>query len=165
MMRKCREIYTNPGSPKKITYKLKVLPDGTTKLVEAGKENIQAYIQSFAESTDINTIMTRLANGDVSVLNKSVPQFGDFTGMPSTLAEFMQLEIDCKNLFDSLPIETKKLFDMDKNKFLASAGDLEWFDKVKDSLSPEVAEKVAKFRSVQSPIDVTQSFEEEKVKE
>lgn len=164
-MRKCREIYTNHGSPEKITYKLKVLPDGTTKLVEAGKENIQEYIQSFADSTDINNIMTRLANGDVSVLNKSVPQFGDFTGMPSNLAEFMQLEIDCKNLFDSLPIETKKQFDMDKNKFLAQAGGIEWFDKVKDSLSPEIAEKVAKFRTVQNPIDVKPSNEEVKVTE
>lgn len=160
-----REIYSNPGSPIKKKYALQFQKDGSLQLKESGQENWQEYIQSFAESTDINTIVTRLAAGDVSVLSKSTGSFGDFTEMPKTLAEFMQLEIDCKNLFDSLPLDVRKEFDMDKNKFLAQAGDIEWFDKVKDSLTSEMKEKVASFKIAQSPIDVQSSLEDKEVTE
>lgn len=160
-MRKTREIYTNPGCKEKIKYTLKVGKDGKTSLVESGKEDWQGYIQSFAESTDINTIVTRLANGDVSALNKTNGQFGDFTEMPKSLAEFMQLQIDCNNLFDSLPISVKKEFDMDKNKFFANAGSSDWYMAIRDSVSPEMRDKISNAFGV----DVKPSVNEEAVTE
>ena len=71
----------------KIVYSPHVLANGEIELVATGKEDWQSYIDSAAESTDIHEIISRYQNGDVSVLNARQPMFGDFTKMPTTLAE------------------------------------------------------------------------------
>lgn len=129
-------IISNPGDPWHIIYSPKVSKDGNIELVESGKENTDDIIQSFEESTDINYLMTRIAQGDLTALNQRNGIFGDFTGMPKTYAEVLQLHIDANRLFDSLPVEVKQKFDNDENKFFAQAGTDDWKEKL-DSILPD----------------------------
>lgn len=122
--------FSNAGDKVHVLYKPVVNDDGSIDLVEAGKEDINAYIQSFAESCDLECILAKYAAGDTSVLSVKKPMFGDFTKMPSTYAEVLQLQIDSANLFNSLPVDIKKQFDNDPNKFLAAAGTNEWIEKI-----------------------------------
>lgn len=123
-------IFTDSGSPIHMIYTPVVNEDGNVDLVESGKENTDDYIQSFKDSCDMEVIIQRFLAGDSSALNKKAAMFGDFTSMPKTYAEVLQLQIDAKKAFDELPVETKEKFDNDINKFLANAGESEWYEKL-----------------------------------
>lgn len=124
------DIFTCPGSPIKDLYSPVVNDDGTITLEKSGEENIAEYINSFAESTDIQTIVKRFTNGEINVLNQREGTYGDFTQMPKTYAEFLQKKIDAENVFKKLPLDVKDKFDNDINKFLVSAGSDDWFEKL-----------------------------------
>lgn len=113
-----------------IRYSPRVLENGEIKLVESGKDDIKAMINSFRDSTDMSFILKRLAVGDTSVLNHHPGIFGDFTQMPTTYAEALQLVIDARHEFNALPLDVKNLFNNDYRQFLASAGTPEWAEKL-----------------------------------
>ena len=135
-----KEFVSNPGSPIREVYAPKVKPDGSIEVVATGKENSDQFIQSFAQSTDMTFILAKLAQGDTSVLHQRPAMFGDFTKIPGSYAEVLQMQIDAARAFDRLPVDVKRKFDNDVNKFMASAGSSSWFDKIEGILSPELKE-------------------------
>lgn len=124
------KIVTNPGSSKHALYKPVVNEDGVIDLEVCGYEDTNELIQSYAESCDISIILANCANGDLSGLNAMKGVYGDFTEMPKTYAEMLQLQIDAKRTFDSLPVDVKNNFNNDVNQFLAVAGEKEWAKKL-----------------------------------
>lgn len=132
-----KRFVSNPGETEHILYAPKVDKEGNIELVEAGKENIREKINSYAESTDISIILQRVAQGDLSGLQVNPGMYGDFTEMPKTYAEFLQLEIDSNNLFNKLPLDVRAEFDYDPQKFFAQAGTEEWQKKLGDVLPIE----------------------------
>lgn len=124
------DIYSNSGSPIHTIYSPVVDDDGNIELVESGKENTDEFINSFKDSCDIKVIIERFLAGDQSALNQKAAMYGDFTKMPKTYAEVLQMQIDAKKAFDELSVEVKEKFDNDINKFLASAGNEEWYEKL-----------------------------------
>lgn len=124
------KLYSNHGDPKHVLYANEVLDDGSIHLVPSGVEDTDEIIESHRQSTDMNIILAKIANGDVSVLEKRNPMYGDFTEMPKTYAEALQMQIDSERMYNELPAEVKSKFDNDKNKFFAAAGTEEWFDKL-----------------------------------
>lgn len=145
-------IVTNPGSPIKTVYGPKVQKDGSVEIVPVGKENFDAYINSWKESTDMSFIIAKLQQGDTSVLQKHVGMYGDFTKVPSTFAEVLQLQIDAQRVFDRLPVETKKKFDNDVNKFIASAGSDEWLGKMDEFLPASIKEIISPAEAVEDVV-------------
>lgn len=133
-----REFITNPGDPIHTIYAPVVGRDGNIELQVAGKENTDEIIDSYLESTDIRIILNRVANGEVELLNKTAGSYGDFTKAPKTLAEALQLQMDSNRLFQSLPVDTRRQFDDDPNKFFAAAGSTEWFEKLADILPEQM---------------------------
>lgn len=131
--------FSCPGDPIHIIYSPVVDSDGSVHLVESGKENSDDIIQSFADSCDLNVIIQRFLNGDLTALNKTVGTYGDFTGMPKTYAEALQMKIDSERLFDSLPVEYKRKFDNDSNKFFVQAGSKEWLEIMEPLMNPKNA--------------------------
>ena len=125
-----QKFFTCSGSPLHIIYKPVVDKNGLIDLKESSKENTDEIIQSYASSCDIQIILNRASNGDLSGLTAEKGIYGDFTEMPKTYAEFLQLQIDNNRMFDSLPKELKKKFDNDPNQFFAQAGQKEWFEKL-----------------------------------
>ena len=63
-------VFTDPGSPEHITYAGHYDEKGRVVLEESGRENLYAYIQSYAESCDIHVLMKRYDNGDVDALSQ-----------------------------------------------------------------------------------------------
>lgn len=131
---------SSSGDTFHLRFSPRVLENGELKLVESGKDDIKAMINSFRDSTDMSFILQRLAVGDTSVLNQRPGIFGDFTQMPTTYAEALQLVIDGRREFDSLPLDVKNSFNNDFRQFLASAGTPEWNEKL-SVLKPAVVDQ------------------------
>lgn len=117
-------INANPGTREKVMYSPVFDENGVMELVESGKENLYDYIQSFKESTDINVILRKYANGDTSALAITQGSYLDITGMPTTYAEMLNTLISAENTFMSLPVEEREKFGFSFERWLAE------FDKV-----------------------------------
>lgn len=109
-----------PGSREKIIYGPIFDKQGRMSLEEIGKENLYDYIQSHADSVDINIILKRFEQGDVSVLSRVQGAYGDFTQLPKTFAEALNTLIAAEQYFNSLPLEVRARFDHNFNQFIAS---------------------------------------------
>lgn len=147
MLKFCdKEYFTNPGDALRVQYAPHVEPDGTIELIESGVENWQEYIDSFRESTEISSVVSRFVNtGDPTVLEVRKGQYGDFTCFPKTYAEALQLKIDADRMYSSLPVEVKAKFDNDANKFFALSGTEEWYANLGDLVqSPNIKQEEVK---------------------
>lgn len=125
-----KRLFTNHGDPIHILYKPVVAEDGTFTLEESGKENTDEIIQSYRESTDIQVIINKVSQGDISVLNKAKGMYIDNTIMPKTYAEFLQMQIDSLNMFNDLSPDIRKKFNNNPNEFFAMSGTEEWLKRL-----------------------------------
>lgn len=130
---------SNPGNPVKQLFSGFYNEKGQVELREDGTENLYDFIQSFAESTDIHTIMRRFTNGEVDVLEKVQGFYGDITDMPHTYAEALQRIADSEKVFMSLPVEVRAKFGHNFGEFLAASQDPDFLDRlgVKPDVQPE----------------------------
>lgn len=126
------KFVTDPGEKFRIEYSPKVMPDGTIELQESGKIDIDAFINSQRDQTDMAYILKQLSLGNTNVIQKGSPMFGDFTDpdLPKTYAEALQLQIDAAKSFYMLPVDVRAKFENDFNRYFAQAGTDEWFDKL-----------------------------------
>lgn len=131
------DFFVSSGSPIKNDYEYKIV-DGKKMLVVCGETNTQDLIDSYAEECDINVIVAKFLNGDESVLNKAVGQFGDFRDYPTTYADMFNRVLNCQKIFDTLPVEVKEKFDNSYEKFWTSYG-TKYFDDVFSDYSVKTA--------------------------
>lgn len=129
-------IQSNPGNPIKQLYSGSYNERGQVDLKQDGTEDLYAYIQSFAESTDIHAILRRFVNGEVNVLEKVQGFYGDITEMPHTYAEALQRIADSEKVFMSLPVDVRAKFGHSFSEFLAASQDADFLDRM--GLKPEV---------------------------
>ncbi len=141
-------IVTNPGSPLKQLYAGSYNERGQVELREDGTEDLYAFIQSFAESTDIHAIMRRFENGEVDVLEKVQGFYGDVTEMPKTYAEALQRIADSEKVFMSLPVDVRAKFGHSFSEFLSASNDADFLERlgvqVDNPVSPEPESDVVK---------------------
>lgn len=123
-------IKSNPGNPIKQLYAGSYNERGQIELKEDGTEDIYAYIQSFAESTDIHSILRRFENGEVDVLEKVQGFYGDITEMPRTYAEALQRIADSEKVFMSLPVDVRAKFNHSFSEFLSASQDDDFLDRI-----------------------------------
>lgn len=123
-------IKTHPGNPIKQLYSGSYNERGQVELKEDGTEDIYAYIQSFADSTDIHSILRRYQNGEVDVLEKVQGFYGDITEMPKTYAEALQRIADSEKVFWSLPVDVRAKFGHSFSEFLAASNDNDFLDRL-----------------------------------
>lgn len=141
--RNARDFATCSGSPEHVVYAPKVSRDGVVELIPTGTENLHELIQSHRESCDIQSIMRRVAAGQLDLLKSRPGSYGDFTKMPKTYAEVLQLQINASHLFDSLPPDVKRQFDNSADVFLAQAGSPEWVEAMRPVIPEEVFSTIA----------------------
>lgn len=115
-------IKSCPGTTEKIIYGSKVLKNGRIATFEKGKDNYYEYIQSFAESVDINKTIQKFINGDVNALNQRKGEFIDCTQFPTNYAEVLNVINNATNLFNSLSLDERAQFNFNLNEFIASIG-------------------------------------------
>ena len=128
-------IQSHPGNPIKQLYAGSYNERGQVELKEDGTEDLYAYIQSFAESTDIHSILRRFQNGEVDVLEKVQGFYGDITEMPHTYAEALQRIADSEKVFMSLPVDVRAKFGHSFSEFLSASQDDDFLDRM--GLKPE----------------------------
>ena len=123
-------IISHPGNPIKQLYAGSYNERGQVELKEDGTEDIYAFIQSFAESTDIHSILKRYQNGEVDVLEKVQGFYGDITEMPHTYAEALQRIADSEKVFMSLPVDVRAKFGHSFSEFLAASQEEDFLDRL-----------------------------------
>ncbi len=123
-------IESNPGNPIKQLYAGSYNERGQVVLREDGTENLYDFIQSFADSTDIHSIMRRFENGEVDVLEKVQGFYGDVTEMPKTYAEALQRIADSEKVFMSLPVDVRAKFGHSFSEFLAASNDADFLERL-----------------------------------
>lgn len=120
-----RSFVSCPGSRKK-----KVLApfyDGKKlTLIESGEIDIQDSINAHAAECDMSFILSRLNQGDFTVLNNSPVMFADFRNLPGSFMEVLNVALNSERVFDQLPVDVRQRFDNDYRRFLASSGSEEW---------------------------------------
>lgn len=142
-------FFSDAGSRFIPEYASKILDDGSVQLTVVKQHDLDADIQSHAQSCDIHTIMKRFANGDVGALSRAQGFYGDVSGAPKSYAEILQRVQDGQHLFDSLGSDVRAKFGNDFNKFFASIGTDDWFSAL--GLSPESGTAAAGGSDVVSP--------------
>nr|CAI9750837.1 virion structural protein [Microvirus sp.] len=136
--RRGARICTVPGSGMKPTYKMHVDEDGKRELKKNGEYNLYAEIQSYKDSVSIDYILTRFMNGDDSALSRAQGIYGDFTQMPTTLAELQQRVIDAEDLFNSLPLDIRAQYNHSASEFFAQLDS----EKTKSIFNPKTDDVV-----------------------
>lgn len=111
--------------------------NGSIVLVSVGKTDVFEQIQSYKDETDLNTLIQRAENGDLSAFTSAV--FGDFTEMPETYADALNVVIEAEREFNGLPAEVRTRFHNDFHEYIVTAGQPEWLEKfgVKNDAAPE----------------------------
>lgn len=100
---------------------------GDIVLVSVGKVDVYAEIQSHQGESDINNLIARAEAGDLSAFTSAV--FGDFTEMPGSYADALNVVIEAEREFNHLPQSIKDKFENDWHKYITSAGTEEWYKK------------------------------------
>lgn len=135
-IQKIDEFLTQSGDLFKPVLSGKLMPDGTIRLTEVDRVDIKAEINSHASTCDMAYILSRLRQGDSSVVNVTPGVYGDFTQFPKSYAEMLQLVQSGEAAFDSLPLDVRSQFDNDISKWFASIGSDEWRSKMKMPKQP-----------------------------
>lgn len=132
-------VFANPGDPVHVLYSPVFNDDGSMDLKPSGTEDIPSIIDSHRQSVDIHVLLKQYSEtGDLNVFNRKKPQFGDFTAVPKTYAEMLQMVMDAKALFESLPVEQRAKFNHDPNEFVAQFGTAAWSEKLGLDADPGV---------------------------
>lgn len=121
-------VISQPGERFQDTYNPIVTDTGSIDLEVSGKRDLYAYIQSHADSVDINLIVQRYASGDGNALNQRNSLYGDFTDFPKTYAEMQQRFIDAENLFMSLKPDDRAKYNYNVAEFIADIGSERWLE-------------------------------------
>lgn len=137
LYRERKRVYSVPGSSEVPTYRPVIGDSGAIDLILDGMINIYDQIQSHKDSCDVNLMIKRFENGDLTALGTPRdPVYMDVTDMPKTYAELYQKVIDAKNEFNALPLDLREKFDFDPDKYISQMGTAVWFDVMKDYYKP-----------------------------
>lgn len=150
---------SNAGDKMKPVFKGSYAPDGSVRLTKVDEIDLQAEIQSHLYETDMQYIMSRLINGDTSVLNNQSPAFGDFTTFPKSYAECIQRVIDAENMFAQLPQDVRDQFGNDWAKWLSQTGTEKWLSAMGIDMPATVVPDVSRETSVPEVTDPAQPVE------
>ena len=114
-------IFSNVGTPFKEIYVLD--PDGVNEFdikLSQSKYNLQEYIDSFKEQCDVNILIKRFENGDITALgDPSHLTGGDVYGFPDSIQDIYKLNRQAKEYYNGLPDDVKSCF-KDINDFYTS---------------------------------------------
>lgn len=133
------------GDPDKILYSAKFDEKGVMDLVETGRENLYEYIQSHKESCDIHVILERFARGDVGALERVQGVYGDFSNVPKSYADMLNLVHSAEDAFSRLPVDERAKYGHSFERWLvefspaidSTQAPVAPVDKIADVISPQ----------------------------
>lgn len=132
-----KQFVSDPGSRFREKFHGVVQEDGRIELVSDGFEDVKERMRADAVGTTLPEIIARATAGDPTAFRKDIGWFGDVVGMPKTYADILNLVNDGRDRFESLPLEVREKFDFDFNKWFATMGTNDWYDKHGLNKKPE----------------------------
>lgn len=123
-------VHPCAGSRLKQLYSGRYDANGRVVLEEKGTEDLYAFIQSFADSVDINVILARFANGDTEALSRAQGFYADVTEFPPNMADALNRINQAEEMFKSLPLDVRQKFDCSFEQFLSQSGTEDWLAKM-----------------------------------
>lgn len=111
---------------------------GSKELVRVGQTNIYEMIQQDAEQCKIENILHAVAMGDLSALKQREATYCDATTMPKSLMEAQNLAIRMKDEFYKMPLDVRKEFGNDPERYVSLMG-TEEFKKIMSPFNDQVA--------------------------
>lgn len=118
------------GAKIEYRHRAKMKTDGKRVLIKDQEYPIYEIIQAHREETEIERIVKRATEGDISALNAMNGVYADITDAPRSLAEAQALIIDAKNEFEKMPTEIKEKFNNNSEEYVAEMGSKIWMDKM-----------------------------------
>lgn len=115
-------VHCDPGHPIKIVYGSELDKEHNIIVQEKGKEDLYAYINSFADSVDINVLLARFTNGDEQALKQRAAAYIDIASLPTNMNDFIAYSRNATSFFDTLPIEVKEKFNNNVLEFISQVG-------------------------------------------
>lgn len=140
------------GSRFRQKYIKQIMPDGTSKLVEDGMEDVYDSIQKAGMGLGIEDLIRRAKSGDTTAIREPIDSYADLTHAPKDLLEAHSMLSDAHNKYNALPAELRSKFGNSFEKFLQASVDgsvireLAQPAKKADTVSPLTAEEITKFR-------------------
>lgn len=123
-------LYSNPGSRIKVDLIGEYDTNGEIVLTETGVHDWYEEIQSHRASCDLQLILKRFLDGDESALSRRQGMYGDFTSMPKTYMDMLNMSIKAEQMFAELPIEIKQKFNNNFALWLNEVNTSEWLSKM-----------------------------------
>lgn len=109
------------------------------ELVQVGVRDLKEFHNRDAESCDINNIVQRFQNGDITALQQVQGSYLDLTGMPKDLRGMSEMIDGLRVSYDNLEKDIKDKYPT-FNEWLENVGSPAWFDimkkKEEDSVKP-----------------------------
>ena len=123
------KVFTEPGRQMQNEYGYEIKGTGEKVLVKTGETNLYEMIQAEHEQTKIESVLARVAAGDMSDFR---PQgiYQDVTQIPNNFIEAQREMQKVTNIWNKLPTEIKAKYNNDVNQYMAQAGTEAW---LKDS--------------------------------
>lgn len=143
-------VYSNPGSPVRTLYTPKFDEKGVMDLVESGREDLYESIQSHKESCDIHVILERFARGDVGALERVQGVYGDFSDVPKSYADMLNLVHSAEDAFSRLPVDERAKYGHSFERWLVESSPSVPAGSDQPA-TPSVEETVEKVADVASP--------------
>lgn len=134
-------FYTSLGDPIVEIFTGRYDKNGDLQLVKTGSENLYDKIQAEAAACDMDNILRRFANGDISVLSQSQGVYADVAGAPMHFTDALNMVRSVEDAFSQLPAEEREKYDNDWVKYGASIVNPSAESVVEPSVQPDVVEK------------------------
>lgn len=131
------------GDREKIEYKPVYNRAGEWHLEECGKHSVYDEIQSFADSCDLDVIMSRYRNGETDVLQQVQGTYGDISNIPRNYADILNAKLEAERLFMSLAPEIREKYNNSCEQFMAQLGTQEGLEKLGVSFDAPAAAPAA----------------------
>lgn len=142
------QFVSDPGQAEQEIFHGELMPDGSINLVSDGFENIQDFIESFRESSEIENIIARVNAGEVDLLNARHGSYSDLIGLPNSRSEALNSIISAQRFFESLPVDIQSKFNGSFDEWFSQVGNEDFLEKT--GLIQKVVENKEEVNSVES---------------
>lgn len=134
-------FYSSIGNPIVETFTGRYDKNGDLQLVKTGTENLYDKIQAEAAACDMDNILRRFANGDISVLSESQGVYADVANAPMHFTDALNMVRSVQDAFDKMPAEDREKYDNDWVKYGASLMNPVVESPVESDVKPDVVEE------------------------
>lgn len=126
-----KKTITPTGEKEENVWELKIDEKGNETFYISGKTNVYDKIQAHLEETKLENILAKCIDmGDTTLLDQRKGFYADITEMPKTWIEAQNKLINAENIFNNLPLEIRKKYNNNFNKYLAEVGSETWLENM-----------------------------------